>query len=136
VERAGEYAPDEIEYRRVRLRGDWVLDDVMFLANRARYSVRGEEVIVPVMPDAGGPAVLVNIGWIPDGARDDVMRDLAAAGPGGITSGLGVDASSRSGNQIPSGSWSNLDPGAMSEALDYDLVEWIILAGEERSSPP
>lgn len=135
VHDASEHAPDEIEYRRVQLHGRWQLDDTMFLANRARYSARGEEIIVPVTLDGGG-AVLVNVGWIPDGARDDVMRELANDGGGPVTEGLAFDLGGRDGNVIPSGSWSNLDSEAMSEALGYEVADWYVLAGDERTSPP
>ncbi len=137
VTEAGEYAPDEVEYRRVNLHGVWQLDDVMFLANRARESARGEEIIVPVVLQDGGPAVLVNIGWIPDGARADVLATLVAdPRAAGVTGGLAVDASGRDGHVIPSGSWSNLDTEAMAEALGYDVAPWFVLGGEERTSNP
>lgn len=129
------HQPDEIEYRRVRLVGEARFEDAMFLANRARSSVRGEEIIVPVQPSDGGPAVLVNMGWIPDEARADIMPQVEAS-TSGVVGGLAVDAAGRSGNQIPSGSWSNLDPGAMSEALGYEVAEWFVLAGEERDTDP
>jgi len=130
------HAPDEIEFRRVRLHGSWLLDDALILANRARYSVRGEEIVVPVALEGGGPAVLVNVGWIPDGAREDVLRELAAADDAGVIEGLAVDATGREGNVIPSGSWSHLDTAAMGEALGYELAPWFVLGGSERTSAP
>lgn len=137
VTEADEYAADEIEYRRVHLHGVWQLDDVMFLANRARESVRGEEIIVPVTLEGGGPAVLVNVGWIPDGAREDILRELAEdPRAAGVTAGLAVDATGRDGRVIPSGSWSNLDTEAMAEALGYQVAPWFVLGGEQRTSNP
>ncbi|MCA9849069.1 MAG: SURF1 family protein [Dehalococcoidia bacterium] len=127
-------AADDMAYRRIHLEGEWRLDDVMFLANRARYSVRGEEILLPVQP-AEGPAVLVNLGWIPDGARADVMAQLAERA-GEPIDGLGVDATGRNGRRIPSGSWSNIDTDTMGEALGYNLVSWFVLAGPERTSDP
>lgn len=127
-------APDEIEYHRVLIEGEPRFEDAMFLANRARSSVRGEEIVVPVQPPQG-PAVLVNFGWIPDGARDEVMGELDASTTAPIA-GLAVDASGRNGNQIPSGSWSNLDTEAMGEALGYPVAGWFVLAGEERDTEP
>ena len=137
VMEAGEYAADEIEYRRVNLHGTWLLEDAMFLANRARESVRGEEIIVPVRLEGGGPAVLVNVGWIPDGAREDILRELTDdARSTGVTTGLAVDATGRDGRLIPSGSWSNLDTEAMAEELGYDVAPWFVLGGEERTANP
>ncbi len=126
--------PEDMGYRRVHVEGAWRLDDALFLANRARYSARGEEILLPVQP-ASGPAVLVNLGWIPDGSRDDVMA-LLAAREGEAIDGLGVDATGRNGRRIPSGSWSNIDTEAMGQALGYDLADWFILAGAERTSDP
>ncbi|MGE3960589.1 MAG: SURF1 family protein [Dehalococcoidia bacterium] len=126
--------PDEIAYHRVRLEGAWRLEDALFLANRARYSVRGEEILLPMQPPSG-PAVLVNLGWIPDGAREDVMATLAGRTDEPIE-GLAVDASGRNGHRIPSGSWSNIDPETMSESLGYELADWYVLAGPERTSDP
>ncbi len=136
VDEATVLPPDEIEYRRVRLHGTWLLEGALFLANRARYSVRGEEIVVPVALDGGGPAVLVNVGWIPDGARDDVLDELGASDNAAVIEGLAVDATGREGNVIPSGSWSNLDTEAMGEALGYDLAPWFVLGGAERTSAP
>lgn len=135
VDGATAYDPAAIEYRRVAVEGIPQFDDTMFLANRARQAVRGEEIIVPVRPALGGPAVLVNMGWIPDGARDEVMADLRASTPG-VIEGLAVDASDRDGRRIPSGSWSNLDPETMSEALGYEVAPWFVLEGQERERPP
>ena len=137
ITEASEYAADEIEYRRVNLHGTWLLEDAMFLANRARESVRGEEIIVPVRLEGGGPAVLVNVGWIPDGAREDILRELTDDARGtGVTTGLAVDATGRDGRLIPSGSWSNLDTKAMAEELGYDVAPWFVLGGEERTVNP
>lgn len=121
----------EAEYRRVEIEGTWLLDDALFLANRARETTLGEEVIVPVQP-ASGPAVLVNMGWYPAGARDDVLRTLAERRDTTVR-GLAYDGRDRSGFQAPSGGWSGMAPEAMSTALGYDVAEWFVLAGEERT---
>ena len=126
--------PAAVEYRRVAIEGEWLLDDVQFLANRARSSVRGEEILLPVRPPTG-PVVLVNMGWIPDGVRDDLLRALRADA-GSPIEGLGLDASTRRGTQIPSGSWSGLDVERMSAVLGYPVSPWFILAGEERTRDP
>ena len=128
VSEASGVDPEEVDYRRVALEGEWAWDDMMFLANRIRSSTRGEEIVVPVRLVDGG-AVLVNLGWIPDGAREDVLA-------GGLDdlepSGLARDYGDLRGRRIPSGSWTALSPSAMGEHLGYPVAEWVVIAGEER----
>jgi surfeit locus 1 family protein len=133
VEDSTGHDPGVIEYRRVELLGEWAWDDTMFLANRARNAVRGEEIVVPFAPHAG-PPVLVNLGWIPDGTREEVMRDLRAQADGTVH-GLAVDASRRDGRRAPSGSWTALSPRAMGSELGYELTAWFVIAGDERDRP-
>lgn len=121
--------PAEIDYRRVVIEGEWLVDDVQFLANRVRGNRRGEEVILPFRPVEGGPVVLVNLGWIPDGARNEVLPQLAGGGP---IAGLARDITGREAHQIPSGSWTGVSAEAMSAALGYPVAGWYVLAGEER----
>ncbi|MCK9485726.1 MAG: SURF1 family protein [Dehalococcoidia bacterium] len=126
---------EAMDYRRVTLRGEWLWEDRMFLANRVRSPSRGEEIVAPVRPEQGGPAVLVNLGWIPDGARDDVVRGLEEGAGLGVPVGLARDYSSLDGHQIPSGSWSAMSPHDMADALGYPVTDWVLLVGEERDAP-
>ncbi len=122
---------EEMDYRRVVLDGEWLWEDRQFLANRVRQSSRGEEIVVPVRPAEGGPAVLVNLGWIPEDSRGDVLRDFQPGEP----SGLARDYSSLDGRLIPSGSWTRMSPHDIGEALGYPVTEWVLIAGEELDGP-
>lgn len=123
----------DVQYRRVRVEGEWLLQDALFLANRARETTLGEEVIVPVQP-ATGPAVLVNMGWYPAGARDEVLRQLGEAS-GAVAHGLAFDGRERDAFQAPSGAWSGIAPQAMGEVLGSPVADWFVVAGDERSTP-
>ncbi len=129
---SAEVPASEIEYHRVEIDGEWLLDDAQFLANRARETTLGEEIIVPVQP-ASGPAVLVNMGWYPAGARDEVMERLTDI-ENTTLHGLALDGHDRTGRQAPSGSWSGIAPEDMSAALGYPVASWFVIAGEERSA--
>lgn len=120
---------EAMDYRRVTLQGEWLWEDRLFLANRIRSSSRGEEIVVPVRMSQGGPAVLVNLGWIPDGAREAFLADFEPGTP----SGLARDYSSLDARQIPSGSWTAMSPHDIGAALGYPVTDWVLIAGDERA---
>jgi len=68
---------EEMDFHRLRVDGRWDNDRTMILANVIRYDTRGEEVVTPLLPDNGGPAVLVNRGWYPIAERDRILMQLA-----------------------------------------------------------
>lgn len=127
---SAELRPGEIEYRRVEIDGEWLLNDAQFLASRVRETTLGEELIVPVQP-ASGPAILVNMGWYPAGARDDVLGQFTDADQTTIR-GLAIDGRGRTGRQAPSGGWSAVAPQEMSRVLGYPVASWFVVAGDER----
>ncbi|MEX2372663.1 MAG: SURF1 family cytochrome oxidase biogenesis protein, partial [Dehalococcoidia bacterium] len=93
-------------------------------------STRGEEIVAARRPAGGGPAVLVNLGWIPLGARDDVVPGLVDAPA--VVEGLARDPGERSARTIPDGAWTGLSPASMGEALGYPVADWFVFAGPER----
>lgn len=56
---------DELEFRRVALRGRFVPDWNVFLDNRPYKSAAGFYVLTPFKVDGGNAHVLVNRGWVP-----------------------------------------------------------------------
>jgi len=123
--------PDAMDYRHVTVEGEWLVEDVMFLANRIRAASRGEEILVPVQPADGGPVVLANLGWIPEGARADVVPGLLAS-PGPVE-GLARDIRGRTAQQTPSESWTGVDGEAMGAALSLSVADWYVVVGSERA---
>ena len=67
------------EWRPVRLAGTYLADRAVLVRNRPLDGVYGYEVVVPFRPDDGAPLVLVDRGWIPNGASG--ARPTRPAGP-------------------------------------------------------
>jgi surfeit locus 1 family protein len=63
-------------HRRTFVRGTWDYGNQLVLTARSRQGSPGVHVITPLQPDAGGPAVLVNRGWVY--AADGMTVDLTA----------------------------------------------------------
>lgn len=121
-------APAEVAWRRVHLVGTWHHNGSMVLANRVRYGLKGEELVTPLLPDAGGPAVLVDRGWYPATERDRVRAALNAESRADVE-GLGVDASGRTAHQTPRGTWTGLAPESMAGAAGIPIQSWAVIQG-------
>ncbi len=123
--------PDAADFRRVTVTGTWDHAHTMVIANRAQYDVLGREAVTPLLPDGGGPAVLVNRGWFPDNRRDEVLAALAAERTATVE-GLARDyAHLLPGRQLPSGEWTRLDPTVMAAELPYPVVGWQLVQGRQ-----
>ena len=130
---------DDLDYRRLALEGEWDYDRLQVIANRTRYGQRGEEVVVPLRPAGGGPAVLVNRGWYPAAEREAVLAILAREDEG--LDGLIRVGRSLRATQGPDGSWTRFDVASIAELLPYEVVTWRATAGTlvehlPRSAPP
>jgi surfeit locus 1 family protein len=122
----------DLDYRRLVSDGDWDHQRSFILANRARFQIRGEELVTPFLLAPDGPAVLVNRGWYPLSERDAVVADLTAR-QGKPLRGL-IRIGARSGNQTTAGTWTALDPATMGAMLPYAVVDWLVIEGIEQ--PP
>jgi surfeit locus 1 family protein len=56
--------------RAVQLRGRWVPEATVYLDNRPMQGRAGFIVVTPLMPEGGGPGLLVQRGWVPRRADD------------------------------------------------------------------
>jgi surfeit locus 1 family protein len=63
-------SPEEGEFRRVRVAGVYDRFHQVEVRNRTQSGIAGRWVLTPVVPDAGGNAVVVNRGFVP--AREHV----------------------------------------------------------------
>lgn len=130
---------DDLDYRRLAFVGEWDYDRLQVIANRTRYGQRGEEVVVPLRPADGGPAVLVNRGWYPAAEREAVLAVLAGEDEG--LDGLIRVGRSLRATQGPDGAWTRFDVASIAELLPYEVVTWRATAGTlvehlPRSAPP
>lgn len=130
VAAASQLPTDDLDYRRLSGKGSWDWEHPLVIGNRARLQTRGEELVLPFLLAAGGPALLVNRGWYPLGEREGVLAELAER-PDEPLSGL-IRAEVRSGRQTSSGIWTALDPGAMSRVLPYPVLDWVVVEGALR----
>lgn len=79
--------PEDWRYRRVVLRGRFLDGRDMLVSGQQRQGSMGYDMLSLLQPDHGGPAVLVNRGFVPLDWRDPAVRLLpaAAAAPQEIT---------------------------------------------------
>lgn len=122
-------APEALDYRLVSVTGSWDAQHVMVLANRARYGIKGENVVQPLVI-APGRAVLVDRGWYPAPERDAVLARLAAEGPQAEVRGLARYVEDLRGTRTPAGTWTGIDPQAMAEGLPTRLEPWFVIQGD------
>jgi len=130
VEWSGVAAPttNDVDFRRVHLAGAWDNAHAMFITARMRYGILGEELVTPLQPDNGGPAVLVNRGWYPVTERAGVLPGLLAEERADIE-GLGREAPDARASRTPEGHWSWLDTVGMAAELPYPVVPWMVIQG-------
>lgn len=125
---------EALDYHRVALTGEWDWAHAMVLANRARETTKGEELVVPLRL-ADGRAVLVNRGWYPEGARDAAITALQTRDAQGAA-GLARDPGDLEGRQIPNGGWTRFSPISMGATLPYPVLPWIVFEGPEVHGTP
>lgn len=80
--------PARHRYLRVRLRGRYLGDRQILLANQVHRGRAGFHVYTPLRPADGGPLVLVNRGWIPAVGR--LAEASAPAPPEGVVEVTGM----------------------------------------------
>ena len=137
--------PEEVDFHRIQITGRWDNAHTMILSNAARYDIRGEEVVTPLLPDDGGPAVLVDRGWYPIPDRDHVLAALAAEDHVTVE-GLGRTALKPEGASLivtgttsgrtPGGAWAWFDIPTMAQGLPYPVVPWRLTQGVRDPGDP
>jgi surfeit locus 1 family protein len=127
-------ALDSLDYRRTRLRGQWVSSATVFLDNRPMSGRVGFFVVTPLRLEGRNDAVLVQRGWVP---RDQLDRtrlpDLHT--PTGTVEVVGriAPAPGRLYEFSASASGTirqNLDPTSYAAELGMALRPWSILQDE------
>ncbi len=128
--RADEAPPlADLDFRRVRMQGTWDLDRALVVTNRVRFGTRGEQLVVPLLPEQGGPALLVDRGWYPIELREEVRARLAGE-PAGAASGMARDVSGGSARLVANAGWTAFRPTSMGETLPYPVVGWGLIEGD------
>jgi surfeit locus 1 family protein len=72
---------EDVEFRAVRVRGEWIADRTIFIDNKIRDGVVGYHVVMPLRIANGNLHVLVNRGWVAAPAlRSELPRVATSSG--------------------------------------------------------
>lgn len=109
---------EDLEYRRVVLRGRFVPEWNVFLDNRPYAGTAGFEVLAPFRLEGGDAYVLVKRGWVPRDAADRT-RVPAISTPDGMQEIVGT-VRRHVGKTMQLGTPEPLRPGAIVQNADVD----------------
>lgn len=130
----GSAEADPARYRHVRLTGTFDRAHQFLLDNRIHASIPGYDVLTPMHLDGSGPAVLVNRGWVPLGARRDTLPAVPVPAGRFQLTGI-VDLPERSLLLGPAGyrggGWprvvESVEIAPMERLLGYRLEPYVVL---------
>ena len=119
-------------WRRVEARGRYDFDPQIVLSGRTHDGSPGVNIFTPLHPDDGGPAVLVNRGWVysPDAATVDLGRwdeppraDVSGYVEDFVHGGHGV-------SRLPSHTnvWTRLESSELGAAFPFPIAPYYIVA--------
>ncbi|MSP91506.1 MAG: SURF1 family protein [Myxococcales bacterium] len=146
---AGQDREARLQFRRVALRGTVDAAHVHWLTARYMLGQRGFGVLVPLVladaPSAGPRALLVDLGWVPEGKEATLLRSLATEATSGKTRVVRgrlhvVPAALRAGipgSDAPAGqhlqrpTWRAPNPTAIARTTPGLDPELLVLAGEQ-----
>lgn len=116
---------DEMLFRRVQVRGRYDFRHEVLLDNRVLDGAAGYFVITPLAPEAGGPHVLVNRGWVAVGPSREVLPGIAQPSGTVEIEGIAVPARTRffelDARTVAGRVWQNLDPERFREVTGLDV---------------
>lgn len=107
---------DQLEYRRVKVRGEFVPDWPIYLDNRSYKGMPGFYVLMPLKIVNSEVHVLVERGWLPLNPRNRAIL-LPYRTPSGVVEVEGV-VRGRVGRVLQLGQPTTLKPGAIVQNLD------------------
>jgi cytochrome oxidase assembly protein ShyY1 len=125
-----------LEWRTVEVTGRWDVAHQVLLRNRTFNSVDGYEVITPIEP-ASGPALLVNRGWIPQGANSSRPDSVPPpkAGIVTVTAWLRQSQPPHSSNSLPPGQVLAINARAIGAGAPYPVVDGYAILVKEDPQP-
>jgi surfeit locus 1 family protein len=92
---AGKVDAEQLDLRRVTVRGTWLADDMVLLDNRVHHGVAGYHVLMPLRIEGAQVCVVVNRGWV--GASPDRAQLPQVPTPTGVVTVEGVSRVARGG---------------------------------------
>ena len=123
---------DALRYRPVTLLGHYDPAHQVLIDNQVLDGKPGYRVLTPFLPDKGGPAVLVNRGWVALGASREVLPNLDITTPIQQVQGrvnLFPEPGIRlRGGEVPGETWpvrvQVIDKQLLAEKLGYTLSDY------------
>jgi surfeit locus 1 family protein len=118
-------------WRRAIVRGTYDFDHEIVLSGRTNNGSPGVQILTPLHPDAGGPAVLVNRGWVysPDATTVDLGKWDEP--PHATVSGYMEDfvQGGRGIARLPShpNAWTRLDAKELSAAFPFPIAPYYLV---------
>jgi surfeit locus 1 family protein len=118
-------------WRRALVRGTYDFDHEIVLSGRSHGGSPGVQILTPLHPDGGGPAVLVNRGWVysPDAASVDLGSWDEP--PHATVSGYVEDfvEGGRGIARLPShpNAWTRLDAKELSAAFPFPIAPYYLV---------
>jgi cytochrome oxidase assembly protein ShyY1 len=135
--------PSTDEWRRLTVRGRYDTSHQMFVRNRTFEGQVGFEVLTPVIPADGGPAVLVDRGWVHLGRSSlqnpqvppppaGTVTITGRARPGEGASGIGPAEA----NDLPAGQINQIDVPFVADRLPYPVADgYLELTAQTPTAP-
>ncbi len=118
-------------FRRMRVSGRFDFDHDIALTGRARQGAPGVNIITPLRPEDGGPAVLVNRGWVysPDAASVEFARwqEPEQATVEGYVEELESPPAASDHSRLAARSWRRLDR-SIATSLPYPAAPYVVVA--------
>ena len=121
-----------LEWRSVEITGRWDLAHQVLLRNRTYQSVDGYEVLTPLLP-ASGPALLVDRGWIQQGATSKApkVQPVPQRGIVSVTAWLRPSWPDRPVSGLPGGQVLAINAGSIGRSAPYPLVDGYAILEKE-----
>ena len=130
------------EYRVVEVTGRYRSDDEVVVRGRTLNGRPGVWLLTPLVPADGGPALVVNRGWVPHASSDPASRPPAPAHAGEVVvrgavrlseqrSGLGV--ADPAGGRLES--LARPDIGRYASQLEYDVHPFYLQLNSQQPPP-
>ena len=119
-------------WRRAMVRGRYDFDHQIVLSGRTHDGSPGVNIFTPLHPDGGGPAVLVNRGWVysPDAASVDLGKWDEP--PHATVSGYVEDFvhGGRGASRLPShpNTWTRLEASELGAAFPFPIAPYYLVA--------
>ncbi len=121
--------PEGHAYRRVRGSGRWRAADTLLLDNQSQDRTIGNRVLTPLEPDAGGPLVLVERGFITRSRAQEIVDDPRLPGHATIE-GVALPLPGRTLDVEPGPHrvhWTRIHHGAMQQQLGAPLARLLVV---------